>query len=819
MTGNPETIRTLEHCLEVVAAARLTHLDLLPRLEPVEKLIELELHGPPPGCTGEIAGALAGLARALCAVDTGTVKVVVIGGGTGLSNIVGGDSRGESWPRDPFGGLKEIFPRIRSIVCTTDDGGSTGELLKDVPLIALGDIRHVLLSSIQRQPLQKCCSIGREKGLEVAGCLHRLFNHRFTSRPVGPEALLDAAAMAPGLLPSPLDQGLRRLLTALFEDPRLTRLLDRPHCLGNLLLTAAIYRHHPAGAQEADPSLCCRLDTPVSESAILAGLADLTAMVGLDPRTVMPCTITPARLQMLYGNGVLVTGEYKSAQARRGFPVDRMFVEYGDEPRVPAAVLASLDEADIILLAPGSLYTSILPVLNVPGLAEAIRGNDKALKVLIANLWAQPGETDVAWDDPDRRYHISDLLKAYRRNVPGGVTSLFDHVLTMGLRDIPGSILRNYAVQGKVPIYLDRHRVVEMGFAPIEASIFSNRALQERRVVQHDPTALARAIRTLWALSRCRDRETLMPSSRSEAGPAGAAVAPHEPPHPILINPDHRFLCQRFTALVDRLQHLSLTGDPAGSSAGDPTGLPASAPPPAPSTARPEAPLAIEDIRQVLTELLWYHQDIPVDHLALVRGVRLIDRISWQRCQEWDNVFSFYDPADGLLKIRQDIINQPERFRMACLVALAQSLLGDYAAEKRCEPVEQGGRLLGKVFYLTLRPVADRRCYFTASQLDTYLRLARMVPVKGNPLLYSRLVNGEEGFTPPGLLFGLTYAWYLGLKFTDHIDTKMAVIKHEVSDLIPEQIKIRARRQRLIAFFRNIVFRHNALPSSFTTPR
>lgn len=83
------------------------------------------------------------------------MRVVVLGGGTGLSNVVGGDSRRADWKETPFTGLKEVFPRLHSIVCVTDDGGSTGEMLKDFPLIGLGDLRHVLLSSIRSAHLKE----------------------------------------------------------------------------------------------------------------------------------------------------------------------------------------------------------------------------------------------------------------------------------------------------------------------------------------------------------------------------------------------------------------------------------------------------------------------------------------------------------------------------------------------------------------------------------------------------------------------------------------------------------------------------------------
>ena len=73
--------------------------------------------------------------------------------------------------------------------------------------------------------------------------------------------------------------------------------------------------------------------------------------------------------------------------------------------------------------------------------------------------------------------------------------------------------------------------------------------------------------------------------------------------------------------------------------------------------------------------------------------------------------------------------------------------------------------------------------------------------------LYTRLVSGKEGFTPPGLLFGLFFAWYLDNRFAPNIDYKMSIMKNELSYLIQEQVKIFRRRERLIHFFRDTVFR------------
>ena len=138
------------------------------------------MRGVPAGAHSAAKAHLQSFRQELLAANVEDVKVVVFGGGTGLSNIIGGDSRLASWAQKPFIGLKEIFPHTRSIVCITDNGGSTGELLKDLPIVAVGDMRHVLLSSIQLTNLQKRYNIDTTEAAEVASILSDIFNWRFT---------------------------------------------------------------------------------------------------------------------------------------------------------------------------------------------------------------------------------------------------------------------------------------------------------------------------------------------------------------------------------------------------------------------------------------------------------------------------------------------------------------------------------------------------------------------------------------------------------------------------------------------------------------
>jgi len=738
----------VDRLLADLTTAGFAPLDLLPGEGLVEKVAELTLSGVPSGPPALTSG-LARLATLLEGLDTSNLKVVVFGGGTGLSNLIGGDSRHPDWGEDPFRGLKEIFPKTSAVVCVTDDGGSTGELLKDLDIIALGDLRHVLLSSIRLHRLQKSYRLSEKRCYRVAEVLHRLFNRRYDPFLPSREELLKEWDADLNVLPVRMREFLRDLLGNLYTHQDARPLLRRPHCLGNLLLASQILNQAAKDPSESQRRNC-----------LMPALAQMAEELGADRDSVLPCCLTPSRLKLLYANGVMVTGEFKSGHARRGCPVEQAFVATCGEPEVPERVLEVIQAADLIVYAPGSLYTSIVPILQLSQIVEAVRANTSALKLLVTNLWVQKGETDlVANEGGGRRFHVSDLIGAYHRNIPGGIGGLFQEVVVMGLHDIPGSILQSYALEGKVPIYFDRERVAALRLHPLECRIFSSQALEKRRVVQHDSEAMARAIRAIWGMRGQLPRTPpCMPSS-----PPGTFVRVTEPE-----NTPARLLA----AFRSRLREL--TSDAV--------------------------------LLKRLEEIVWRHGDIALAHLDYLDGVILVNNPAWHRSQEWDRIFSFYDPEDRFIKIRADVFSEPERFELAFLVALGQSLLGNYVARKEMRPVIDELGVLGQVYQLTLRPEPSRRSFLNEDDLHAYLLLARMCRSEKDPATYFRLVTGREGFTPPGLLFGLVYAWYLDNRFAPHIEYKMAILRMEVPDMIPEQAKISGRRQRLVSFFRRRVF-------------
>ena len=754
--------------LDNIRQIRLSPLDLLPQQELREKIIDLVLRGVPISAHGLAKTHLQSLRQELLAKSVEDVKVVVFGGGTGLSNIIGGDSRLASWVQKPFIGLKEIFPQTHSIVCITDNGGSTGELLKDLPIVAVGDMRHVLLSSIQLINLQKRYRIGAREAARVAGILADLFNWRYT----GPLSRhrADFTAMEKKLhgLPRPLEYSLGSLVAHLFTDPRLAASLKRSHCLGNLLLAAAVYREIDASVTNLD----LLQQQNLLHQALFTGLNALGLALGAGERAVLPCTSTPAQLRVLYTNGVESIGEHKLSEAQRGFPVDSVTVDYCDTVRVYDEMLADIETADIVILAPGSLYSSIIPVFKVPGLADAVCGNKKALKVQVSNLWVQAGETDLSIADPERKFYVSDMIRAYEKNIPGGTKGLFNEVLCLSLQDIPASVLQMYAVEGKIPIFLDKEQLTRHKYIPVECGVYSLDALAERGVIQHDPDTLALAIKALYNGRSCFNDGTGESHLSGKSFPTA-----YQPPGNICIQP-----FQRYMGIMQRLQNLKVVFIGG------------------------KDHVAEELLKSTLANIFLDHPIIPLRHLDFFTELHCIDRQHWHRDQQWDNVFSFFDLDDRCIKIRGDQIAGKHNLEVALMIALGESLLGDYAEKKEMKEIEIDGLHLGRVYHLYLKALHDRWCFFDQQQLHAFLLAARMCPTT-DVTHYTRLVNNQEGFTPPGLLMGLMYAWYVDNRFATHIEYKMSVMKINQTDLIPEQLKMVQRRREMIAFFKEIVFR------------
>lgn len=719
----------------------------------VEELLETVLSGTfPRGFHGSSISRLAQEVNNFACCNT---RVVAFGGGTGLSTVVGGNSRLEDWPENPFVGLKEEFSSLEIVVCTTDDGGSTGLLLQELPLIGIGDLRKILLSLLTRESLQATYGLGEREVLPLVRAIHRIFNHRFPPDHDDFRHLANPLLVIPEELRQTCPPSLADWLQALGQSaiPGGTgpTLRTGGHCLGNLLLTAAIFQGVPNPWAE-----------PPSLQAIEKGLAEVARAIGARPGCLHPATCTPGQLVLRYGNGVAVRGQRKSAVTRRNFAIDRVAVEFYEVPWVNPDLCRAIREADLIIFAPGSVYTSILPILQLPPIVEAIKENERALKILGANFWIQEGETDISWRSGNRGFYVSELVEAYERNVPGGAEGLFDVVLSANLEHMPGNVLCNYALEGKSPIYLDRSRVEQFHVLPIEATIYSTQRLRLAQVIHHDPQKFALAVRTL--LFAHREFNLKLPSRR-KPGPPG---------YKLDCRPNrHSLLCVYRDTLHKILAEKLISSD---------------------------------ELQQALREIIWENRDIRVDHFKYFRGAQIIPAATWGRSEEWDNVLGYFDPEDRMLKIHELLRHEPERLKENLLIALGESLLGRYV-ESRCRVAQNPEECWGGGYYeIKLRPVEERECFLGDSDLRTYLKLSRMIPSPVDERIFRITLNGTEGFFPPGLLFGLLYAWYLNNAYGNVMEYEMSLLRWAPKKLIPCQLEERRRKQALIDFFRNVVF-------------
>ncbi|MBN2568391.1 MAG: YvcK family protein, partial [Deltaproteobacteria bacterium] len=322
----------------------------------VDNLLETVINRTAP--KGTYRNSVSNLAQEIRASEYRDIRIVIFGGGTGLSTVLGGNSRLDDWPDNPFVGLKQEFPHLNVVVCTTDDGGSTGLLLRQLPIMGIGDIRKVLLSLVLSENLQKTYSLDELSVRQVIRVIHGIFNHRFREGSRDYRCVTNPLLAIPPSLRECCPASLNELLSSLGEYISPTgkgpTISPGEHCLGNLLLTAAIFR----SAEETGIY-------PPDSRTITEGINTLSRSIGVTPGIVHPATATPGQLILKYSNGVAVRGQSKASVTQRLLPIDRLYVECCEIPHVSEDILRAIKEADIILFAPGSLYTSIMPILKL----------------------------------------------------------------------------------------------------------------------------------------------------------------------------------------------------------------------------------------------------------------------------------------------------------------------------------------------------------------------------------------------------------------------------------------------------------------------
>lgn len=216
---------------------------------------------------------------------------------------------------------------------------------------------------------------------------------------------------------------------------------------------------------------------------------------------ILPATLEDVTLHGRGQSGRIYHGEV--AVGTSGEALDELRLEPSEPAPFPAAVEA-LRTADLILLGPGSLYTSILPNLLIPGIRRAIHESGAPV-VLLLNLMTQPRETDGM----DALAHLVALERAVGQ-------SLVDVVLVNDHRPSHNS-LAAYAEHGSLLVTVDRPAIERLGVRVVGADL-----LADGDLIRHEPAKLARAVTGLLErIDQPRRRHT---SSTSSSRPRVAVV-------------------------------------------------------------------------------------------------------------------------------------------------------------------------------------------------------------------------------------------------------------------------------------------------------
>ena len=193
---------------------------------------------------------------------------------------------------------------------------------------------------------------------------------------------------------------------------------------------------------------------------------------------VLPVTIDDVYLWAHFEDGSMCVGESKIAAAKneRHSRIKRVELAPADAKALPEC-LRAIEEADLIVLGPGSLYTSIIPNLLVRGVVDALQSSD-ALKLYVCNVMTQPGETDD--------YSVSEHIREIFEHAGG---KLFEYSLVNN-KPVSDEVLRRYIEDGAEPVREDEELVRELGVEMISAPTMAS----ESNLVRHDSSKLAREI-------------------------------------------------------------------------------------------------------------------------------------------------------------------------------------------------------------------------------------------------------------------------------------------------------------------------------------
>ena len=224
---------------------------------------------------------------------------------------------------------------------------------------------------------------------------------------------------------------------------------------------------------------------------IIAALADMAGgfTEGVDQAArflrikgrVFPAAVESLTLVAHYADGAVVRGESAvSAMHAREGRILRLSIEPEGAP-APPEMLKAVEEADVVVLSSGSLYTSTIPSLLGRGTQEALKGFTGPI-LYVANMMTQPGETTG--------FAVSDHLRAIADHVGPVVTDVLVH--SGGL---PEKAVERYETEGAAPVVVDREEIKALGVRVRESDLISQG--DPSRGVRHDPRRLAEEVREI----------------------------------------------------------------------------------------------------------------------------------------------------------------------------------------------------------------------------------------------------------------------------------------------------------------------------------
>ena len=251
---------------------------------------------------------------------------------------------------------------------------------------------------------------------------------------------------------SATSRSLRRLFDYRFKDGSL-----QGHNFGNLFLTAL----------------------EKSEGSFHQAVLTASQLLNVKGR-VIPVTLSNVRLQAELENGEVISGETNIDIPKHNpkLKIKKVFIKPTAHPNRYA--LEAIREANLIVIGPGDLYTSIVPNLLVCGIAKAVRSS-RARKIFICNLMTKNGETN--------NYSVVDFLEAIE-NYLG--KNIIDYILINSKK--PGKVrLKRYAEESCVPVILPKDSRVKFE----KTVILRADVLSKSGLIRHDPKKLARQILNL----------------------------------------------------------------------------------------------------------------------------------------------------------------------------------------------------------------------------------------------------------------------------------------------------------------------------------